>query len=262
MQHTFDLAQLVGGHVFAFLLIFTRFGAAFMFLPGIGETYVAPRVRLILALAIALLLTPVLGDRLPPQPSEVSMLAILLAVEATLGTFLGLTVRLMLGALDFAGQLIALQLGISSVIAFNPAMASQGSLPGSILGTAGLVLVFATGLHHLLIEGIVASYDVMPPGLGTFNAAALGQAFVTSVGESFKVAVMMAAPFVIIGMIFNVGLALLNRLQPALQIFFVGLPLQIYFGLAAFATLIGAIMSLWLNHMADSYSELGLIAPG
>lgn len=262
MQHTYDLAQLVGGNVFAFLLIFTRFGSAFMFLPGIGETYVAPRVRLILALAIALLLTPMLAGHLPGQPTEIAALATLLIVEATIGVFLGLTVRLMLGALDFAGQLIALQLGISSVIAFNPAMATQGSLPGSILGTVGLVLVFATGLHHLLIEGIVASYSVMPPGLATFNATALGQAFVTAVGESFKVAIMMSAPFIVIGTIFNVGLALLNRLQPALQIFFVGLPLQIYFGLAAFATLIGALMSIWLNHMADSYSELGLIAPG
>ncbi len=259
MIHTYNLAALVGGQVFAFLLVFTRFGAAFMFLPGIGETYVTPRARLILALSIALLLTPVIGPHLPKQPEQVAALVALLAVEATLGVFLGLIIRLMLSAIDFAGQLIALQLGISSAIAFNPALATQGTLPGALLGLLALLLVFATGLHHLFIEGIAASYNVMPAGLENVNMGALGQAFVSTVSESFKVSIMMASPFVILGMVFNVGLALLNRLQPALQIFFVGLPLQIYFGLAVFATMCGAIMSIWLTHAADAFGRLGLL---
>ena len=261
MDHTYTLASFFSVNLFAFLLIFTRLGAACMFLPGIGEIYVTPRVRLLFALALALLLTPVLAGKVPAQPNAPAALALLLGAEATVGVFLGLVVRVLLAALDFAGQLIALQIGIGSATAFNPAMGVQSTLISTTLGLLAIVLVFATDLHHVLLQGLVESYGVLPPGLETFDATALGQAFTMTLSRSFSVALMVAAPFVVLGTIFNVGLGLLSRLQPSLQIFFVGLPLQMYFGIAVLASLLGVMMSLWLGHAADAYARLGL-APG
>ena len=261
MEHTYDLTNFVSVNLFAFLLVFVRIGGACMFLPGIGEIYVTPRARLLLALAIALLLTPILGPKLPPQPNSPAALVLLLGCEATIGIFLGMVVRLLLAAMDFAGQLIALQMGIGSAIVFNPALAGQGTLIATVMGLLAIVLVFATDLHHLLLQGLVESYGVLPPGFENFNATAMSQAFTATLSQSFSVALMMSAPFVVLGTIFNVALGLLSRLQPSLQIFFVGLPLQMYAGAAVLASMIGVMMSLWLGHAADAYARLGL-APG
>lgn len=265
MIHTYHLVDFVGGNLFAWLLVFTRIGAAMMFLPGIGETFVSTRARLLLGLAIALLLAPLLGPQLPPMPTQPASLMALLVTEATMGVFLGVVVRLMITALDFAGQIISLQMGIGSAQAFNPAMSTQGSLPGTMMGTLALVLIFTTNLHHVFITGLVASYNLMPPmnltpgpGYHPFQLAAMTQSFTSIVGQSFNVAIMVAAPFIVLGTIFQASMGLLARLQPSLQIYFVAMPIQVYFGLLVFAVLIGSMMSLWLAHTADVYHALGL----
>lgn len=272
--HTYQIADLLqavsgspggtlAGLTFAFLLIFTRIGGAMMFLPGIGETYVTPRARLMLALVITLLLLPVLGPRLPHEPTQPAELALLLGAEATIGLFLGLTVRLMVSALDFAGQIISLQLGLGSAMAFNPAMATQGTVIGTMMGMTGLLLMFASNLHHLLLTGIVQSYTVMPVLAGGdiasgFDMQGLEQNLVATVGRSFMVALMISAPFIILGTLFQIAMGLLSRLQPSVQIFFVSMPAQIYIGMAIFATLLGAMLSLWLDQLADTYAMIGL----
>lgn len=262
MPLTFNLNDFLEGNIFALLLIFTRLGTALMFLPGFGETSIPVRGRLLIALAISFLMLPLLGSHMPPMPTQAAALAGLIATEATVGFFLGVIVRLAISALDFAGQIIALQLGIGSAAAFNPAMATQGTIPGTLMGLLAIALVFTTNLHHLLLHGIVNSYEFLPPGpADTLPAANLSQTYVVSVSQSFSLAIMIAAPFIILGTVFNVGLALLARLQPAVQIFFVAMPLQIYFGIAIFLSLIGVIMSLWLEHAADIYEQLGLINP-
>ncbi len=262
MGHTFHLVDMLGVHIYALLMIFVRIGAAMMFLPGVGESFVAVRARLLLAVMMALLLTPVVGPMIPPLPEEPASLVALIFTEATIGLFLGLIVRLMVTALDFAGQIISLQLGIGSAQAFNPAMATQGSLTGTILGLAALLLIFTTNLHHVLIAGLVTSYGLMPPmNLAAgheFPIVPLTQSFSTVVGQSFNVALMVAAPFIVVGLIFQAGMGLLARLQPSLQIYFVAMPIQIYFGLAIFGSLLGAMMTLWLGQTADIYHSLGL----
>ena len=91
------LAQLISNDLFAFFMIFARVGTAIMLLPGFGEAYVARRVRLILALAIAAVLTPTLGDAMPDLPSGAFALFLLLAGEIVIGGFFGTLIKLRKG---------------------------------------------------------------------------------------------------------------------------------------------------------------------
>lgn len=254
---TFNLSDFVSGNLFGFLLLFARLGSALMFFPGIGESFVNMRARLMLALAISLVLLPVLGPQLPSLPKDLSIMSLHIVFEVLIGVFLGLIVRVMVLALEFAGQIIALQLGIGNAFAFNPAAATQSSLIGSIFGLVGVVLVFATNLHHFLLIGIVKSYALMPATAAP-AVEGMSQAMMQAVTTSFAAAVMMAAPFFILGTLLQVALGVLSRLQPTLQVFFISLPLQILLGFAIFAILLGSMMSFWLDHTADMFTAIGL----
>ncbi len=87
----------------------------------------------------------------------------------------------------------------------------------------GAVLVFATDLHHLAISAIGASYVHLPPGVVPPTTDALTLAMKT-MATGFSLAVRIAAPFIVFAIIFNLGLGLLSRLMPSLQVFFLALP--------------------------------------
>ena len=114
--------------VFALLLIFARVGSAMVLLPGIGENYVSPRERLLLAGAIAIVVAPVLAPRLPPQPGSPVTLLLLLGGEIGVGLFIGTVARITFTALEVAGTIISLQIGLATASVFNPLISDQGSL--------------------------------------------------------------------------------------------------------------------------------------
>lgn len=254
---TYDISDFITGNVFGFLLLMTRFGGACLFLPGIGESFVNTRSRVLFVFFFALIMLPVLGPSLPVMPENVGRMLFLVAMEATIGVFLGLMIRLMVLALEFAGQIVALQLGIGNIVAFNPAMASQGSLPGAVLGLLGILLVFATNLHHLFFTGLVKSYALMPVG-GLPELKDMSETITRIIVDSFTLSLMMSAPFLILGTVLQVGLGLMARLQPQAQIFFIAVPLQMLVGFTVFALLLGSMMNLWLDHTADAYISIGL----
>src|ERR1700722_5151870 len=107
------LQDIVVGHFFAFLLIFMRLGTALMIMPGIGDSFVAPQVRLGFALAMSFVLTPFLMPQLPALPGQTIAMVELLCTEAFVGVFLGLIMRIMISALDTGGMVISIQAGLS-----------------------------------------------------------------------------------------------------------------------------------------------------
>src|SRR4051812_20025708 len=118
-MHNF-LQELVVNNIFAFLLIFMRFGVALMIMPGIGDTFVSPTVRLLFAAAISFILTPVLAPHLPAIPSNTGVFIELLLSEVFIGIFIGLIMRIMISALDTAGTIVSIQASLSNASLFNP----------------------------------------------------------------------------------------------------------------------------------------------
>jgi flagellar biosynthetic protein FliR len=252
------LATFLSLQAFGLTVVLARVGAALMVLPGIGDSYVSPRVRLMLAFAIALVLLPVLGAGLPAMPQSPLMLAALIAGEVIVGLFIGLTARLLLIAVDVAGMIVSFQLSLANAAIFNPGVAQQSSLVGTFLTTLALVLIFAADLHHAMLGAIVDSYAVMPVGRLP-QAGDLALAMTRLVGTSFSIGVRIAAPFLVVGIIFQLGLGLLARLMPQVQIFFIAVPMQVMLGLVVAAITLSAGMLLWLGAFAEG---LALVPAG
>lgn len=248
------LQQILGAQLFVWLLVFARVGAAFSVMPTIGDAFVNMRTRLLFSLAVSALVAPVVVDRIPPMPNDVFRLLVLLVGEMAVGIFLGTIARLLMGALEVAGTIISLQAGLANAQMFNPALATQGSLPGSLLGWLGILLLFLTNLHHLLIMAVVDSYSTFVPGAPIpidDMANMVGQ----MVSKSFLLGVQMATPFIISGTLFALALGLLNKLAPQIQVFFLFTSIQVALGLFMFALTLGAMMTFWLSHFESSFVD-------
>lgn len=245
------ISQIITQQIFAWLLVFSRIGSAFMVMPTIGDAFVPTRVRLLVSLTICFLVTPVLAPTLPKSPESPLALLVLLNQEIILGLFLGTIPRIMMGTLEVAGMVIATTTGLANAQVFNPALATQGSLPGSLLGWLGLLLIFATDLHHLLITAVVDSYSLFKPG-ASLPVQDMTTTIVRVVADSFNLGARMSAPFLLVGLMFALALGILSKLTPQIQVFFIFTSTQIMLGLILFALTLSAMMVFWLTYFEDS----------
>ena len=249
------LPELVTQEVFALLLIFVRTGGAFMVLPGLAEAYVAPRVRLLLALAVSVVLAVPLGPSMPALPAAPLELGRLLGGELLLGLFLGAIARMAFAALHVAGTTLAYQSGLAAAAIFDPNEATQGTLPGNFLTTTALLLLFVTDSHHLLLQALAASYAGLPAG-GAPPLGDMAELLARLLDQAFAVGLRIAAPLLLVSLLMSLGMGVLNRLMPTFQVFFIALPLQL---LVAFATLMlsfAAGLAAFFTLFEDSLATL------
>ena len=241
------LQELLELNLFAFLLIFSRVGTAIMLLPGYSATYVAARFRLVLGLAVSFVMFPVLAAKLPMPPNSVSGLALILAGEVVVGGFFGFLLRILVSALQTVGTIAALASSMANALIQDPIADQQSSTISGFLLTIGVVLIFVSDLHHLMLIALLETYALFEPGqvlpFGDF-ADAVGR----QVADSFALGLQMSAPFVVIGLTYYIGLGLLGRLMPQLPVFFFGLPVQITIQIFAFTLTISGIMLAFIQN--------------
>jgi flagellar biosynthetic protein FliR len=239
----------------AFLLVFARIGTMLMLLPGLGEQNISSRIRLTIALVLAAVLLPLHRSAYHIDTAALGPDIVMLVEEILIGAVLGLTARLTISALDVAGSVIAQQLGLGFVTAVDPTQGEQGALVGNFLTMLGLTLIFATNMHYLVIAALNDSYNVFMPGEvpSTGDVAAL---ITRTVAGAFRIGIQLSAPFLVFGLLFNIGLGVLSRLMPQMQVFFVALPLSIMVGLLLLVLGLGAMMGFFLDYVAGMLHAL------
>ncbi len=249
------LSELLPANIFAFFVVFARIGSAMVLLPPFGEAFVFVRTRLVLALAISALATPLAAPSLPEPPSGPLALTVILAADILVGLFIGGLARMLLAGLHTASMLIAYQTGLAAALVFDPSQGQQAVVIGRFFNLMALVLLFSTNLHHALLMAVIDSYRVMPPGglppVGDFAGQAV--AFITG---AFIIALQVAAPVVVVGLLFYLGIGLIARLMPAVQIFFIALPLQVMLGFWITMVALAATMLWYLDYMENGIGEL------
>ena len=238
-----------------FMLVFARIGTMVMLLPGFGELTMPVRVRLTVALVLAAVLLPLHRNAYTLDLGSFGPVLALLGEEMFIGAVLGLTARLTISALQVAGYVVAQQLGLGFVTAIDPTQGQQSVIVANFLTLLGITLVFATDMHHLVIAALNDSYSLFHPGevplLG--DVAALTT---RTVGSAFRIGIQLSAPFIVFGLLFNIGLGVLSRLMPQMQVFFVGLPLSILLGFLILLLVIGAMMAVFLGSLEGVLREL------
>lgn len=241
------LQELIVGNLFAFLLIFMRFGLALMIMPGIGDSFVSPTVRLLFALAISFVLTPVLSANLPALPGSTGALIVLLASEAFIGIFIGTVMRILVSALDTVGTIVSLQAGLSNATLFNPSTEAQGTVMSAVYSALGVTLLLATDMHHQMLASVVDSYRLFPAAGAFPDTGSMAGAIGKTVTVAFMTGVQLSIPFLVVGTLLQVGLGMLGRLIPQIQVFFLAMPLQILLSLLALLLVLSSSILFWLR---------------
>ena len=228
------LERFVVGELFAFLMIFCRVGAGIMILPGFGEAYVSPRIRLVFALAMSLVMVPLFGMKMPPLPGSPLALFVLIMAETLVGLFIGFFSRMIISALHIAGSIIAFQSSLSLASMLDISQAVQSTMIGNFLTITTIVVFFGLDMHHLMLNGLADSYTLFPPG--TFpNPGDMSEHLFKVFSQVFEMAIQLSAPHLVFALLFYLSAGVLARLMPTMQVFFVFMPLQI--GIAFFLLL-------------------------
>ncbi len=227
-------------------LIFARVGAILMMIPGIGESYVPPRIRLSLALVISLALWPLVTGSLPPLPETVGGMAGWVLRETIVGLAIGGLLRSFMTALATAGEIVSLQTTLSFAQTANPLQAQPGTTIAAFLTLFGVTLLFATDTHHLFIAGILGSYrliaPVQPLVTGDFTSLAI-----RTLADSFMLGVQLSAPVIVFALVFNLASGLVGRVMPQFQVFFAAAPLSVILGLSVFALSLGVLGTVFID---------------
>ncbi len=224
------MTQLLNLEIYQFMLVFLRIGSAILLMPGFAASYVTERQRLTIALAVTLVLVPFLSSYLPPAPADFLDFLKLALFEITYGIFIGVFMQMLYSALSMVGNFAGQAIGFSNAQIFDPTFQTQSIVLETFLSIIALTVIFITDLHHLMLSAVVDSYRLFPVGMplpfGDFS-----DFLSRTANESFIIGFKIASPFIAFSIVFYVGMGLISRLMPQLNIFFLSLPLQIYLGL-------------------------------
>ena len=238
-----------------FMLVFARVGSMVMLLPGLGESNIPVRIKLGIALLLTLILLPLHRAAYQIDVQAINPLLVMMVHEIIVGVVLGATARVTLSALQVGGAVIAQQMGLGFVTSVDPTQGQQGVLIGNFLTMLGITLLFATDTHYLVIAALNDSYKIFSPADLTPSgdiAALATRAF----AAAFKIGMQLSAPFLVFGLVFNIGLGVLARLMPQMQVYFVGVPLSILAGFLIFSLVLVAMMGTFLNYFTGVMHDL------
>jgi flagellar biosynthesis protein FliR len=241
----------------AFALVFARIGTMMMLVPGLGERTTPARIRLGLAVLVTLLTLPVVRAGLPKSMANLPAMANLLIGELMVGFTFGLVGRFLMSSLQTAGVLIAQQMGLSFTMMLDPTGGDRGqsAVISSFLSLLGIALILSMNLHHVALMGIVDSYRSFAPG-EVPNAGDAAQLAINVAQSAFAVGVQISAPFLVFGLVFNVGLGVLSRMMPQLQVFFLAMPATVLIGTVILIFVLSLMMQGFTGHVATVYRDI------
>lgn len=229
-------------HCYTLFLVFARLSAVIALMPGIGEQFVPPRVKLVIAIVLSFLLQPVIAPVATSIPQTAGMLQAL-AGEFLIGTLFGLWVRILYLSLTIAAGFCSQTLGITNI--FDGILEPGGApaLSGFFSFTA-IAIMSVTGGHYFILQAYVKTYDMIPL-LGTFPMGQASLSIVEAGVAALNLGLRLALPFLVIGFLVNIALGFVNRAMPQIPVFFVGQPLMIGIGFMLMSFLLPMMFLNW-----------------
>jgi len=236
----------------SFSLVFLRITALIVMIPVFGDRTVPARVKAGLGLILAVIVYPFLKtETLPPFSANFISMIIGMAGEVCIGIIIGFVARCIFAGVQSAGELIGFQMGFSMASVLDPLSNTQiSALSEFQYLIAMLIFLFVDG-HHIFLNAIVESYRSIPP-LGFSFSGSLMQMLFNYTREVFVIAVKISAPIMAVMIFVNVGLGVIARTVPQINVFIVGFPLQIAVGFF----FLGLSIPLFINWLGTVFHQL------
>ena len=232
------------------MLVFTRVGAFISVFPMFAAANVPRRIRVGIAAMLAFLLLPMIP---PMKLGELSSwrLTQLMFMETSVGLLLGFVCRFIFYTLEIAGGIMATEMGLQMASEMNPLSSQNNPAPSTMLFWMGMMLMFTTDTHHLIIAALQRTYVLLPPGAAHPSRALLDDIIRRS-GSMFALMIQIATPVLAIGFVVSMVFSLLSRAVPSMNVFSESMPVRTLAGLAVF----GLSFNLMAQHIAAAVRRL------
>ncbi len=216
-----------------FFFVFIRILAIFLLIPFIGGRSVPMQLKLGIVLVIAMIVTPTIPMTVE-MPQSLVGLVVGVVREVLIGVVLGLVVNFVFASFEVAGQLAGIQMGFSMANVIDPQTSGSLSVIAQFYNFLGIFLFFTLNIHLVFFAGLKESFTVIPP-YGFTISESLYDGILSMSFDVFKVGLKLAAPISIAVLLANLGMGIIARTVPQLNIFVVGFPVTITLGLIILA---------------------------
>ena len=234
-----DLFTLLQDHAAVFLLMLTRCTGIFMIAPFFGSLNIPIMMRAAAAFMFAVVLFPVVDGLGLTVAVPTTLLAYTAAVieELFVGWLIGFVAYVCFSAIHLAGKVMDMQVGFAVVNVMDPTSGQQIPLIGSFLYNLGIIVFLVTNGHHMIISALAESFRVVPLLTMQPNLS-LTMMMVNFTYGIFVTGMKIAMPVTFAILLVNVALGILARTMPQMNIFVVGIPLQLMVGVGVLSMLL------------------------
>lgn len=232
---------------------FVRIGSCFMIAPAFGATAVPVRIRIVLAGAVALLVAPLVTV---PEVTPFSAAGVVITVQQVIiGAALGFSLQILFDAVSLGGELLSNSMGLSLAFNLDPQNGASTPTVGTLYSILVTLIFLVLDGHLALIRTLVDGFHTLP--IGTTGLGANGLWSVVNWGsELFSGALAVALPGVTALLIANLAFGVVSRAAPTLNIFSVGLPVSLVFGLLVIITTLPALESSFIRLLGGALDFL------
>lgn len=225
-----DFYDVFQGQVAAFLLVLTRTSGIFFISPFFGSMNVSTKIRAGAAVLFAVLLFPVvLKMSVIHAPATVLMFAFTVAKELFIGWLIGLIAYVTLTAINTAGKIMDMQVGFAVVSMMDPTTHQQTGLIGNFLYNLSIIYFLITNGHHVIISALAESFRIIPLDSMVWNES-LPELMTDITAGIWMNGMKIAMPVTFAILLTNVGMGILARTMPQMNIFVVGIPMHLTIG--------------------------------
>ena len=230
-----DLANWTLEQFTAFALMLVRVSVLFISAPVLGNARIPNQLKIGISMMITLVLyLSIHGGHLSqPVPANIFALTSAIAGEAFVGLLIGYSAYLLFSGIQMAGQVVDIQIGFGLVNVIDPAGSQSVSILGEFYYMVAMLFFLTINGHHLLIKALGDSFQLLPVGsVGWFDrASGVGPLMADFFTKLFIIAFQVAAPSVAVLFLTNLSMGLLSRTLPQMNVFIVGLPMNVMVGL-------------------------------
>lgn len=245
-----------------FLLLFARLLAFFLVTPLFSYRTIPTTAKIGFSVFLAMIMYPTIGSIEVP----IDLFFLLLIIkEVVVGLFIGLIAYIILSAIQIAGGFIDFQMGFAVANVIDPQTGAQSPLIGQYLYIFALLFLLAVNGHHLIIDGIYNSYQIVPIDAFFTVSDVFAGFIIQTFNQMFVIAYQMAIPIVGCLFLVDVALGIIARSVPQLNVFVVGLPLKItvsFLVLTIFLSLYFMLAKTLFNLMFIAMRDIMIILGG
>ncbi len=234
-----------------FLVVLARVGGIVTFAPFWSHNAATTKVRVILAFALTLVLTPIITSKIPTPPDEIYAFSLILIGELLIGMVMGFVGKLVFAGFEIAAYLVGSQMGFALAGTIDPSTRAHTTALGTVAQMLGLMVLLGANGHHWFLAATVKSFSTTAPGSFVFSPELL-EIFLRLSANALVVGVSLAAPALIVLLAVELALEFFGRTAPQFQVFILGFPIKIAVGL----WLIGATILFMPNAFRDVLSNI------